>query len=93
MESMTKEQMFSSYPNQWVLIGDPVMESIQGSVRDILRRGVVLFAGKTKMEVAENAHLYRDGFASFACIYTGEISTGMRKWVSVRMRRSNPRTM
>ncbi len=75
MEAITKEEMFAQYPDQWVLLGDPVLddENSLGSIVRKLVTGVVLFAAKDKREIAEKANAYRKGFATYACIYTGEV--------------------
>ncbi len=74
MKALTKDQLFSQYPGQWVMLGDPELNEKLGlrSIRDLLLNGVVLFAGKTRKEVAENAKDFRKGHKTYTCIYTGE---------------------
>jgi hypothetical protein len=80
MKAISKEQILSQYPDQWVLLGDPVLDDEKnlGSVMRKLVAGVVLFASKDKQEIAERAHKLRKGFDTYACVYTGEIPKNRR---------------
>ena len=80
MEALTKDQLFAQYPDQWVLLGDPVLddETTLGSIVRKLVKGVVLYATKDKREIAEKAHDFRKGHTTYTCIYTGELPKNRR---------------
>lgn len=75
MEVLTMEQIISKYPEQWVLIGDPILNDpdVLGSIISKLQSGKVLFASKDKREVAYKAKEVKGGILHTACIYTGNI--------------------
>ncbi len=55
------------YPNEWVLIGDPVMDE---SKMDVLQ-GVPLFHSQDKKEVCSIGRDETTGFDKITLIYTG----------------------
>jgi hypothetical protein len=66
-------QIKESYPDQWVLIGNPLLDDINtaGSIISKIKAGVVLLASKDKKEIGYKAKEKRVGFESVSCIYTG----------------------
>jgi hypothetical protein len=82
MEALTIDQIKSQYPNQWVLIGNPVLDdtSTLGSIVSKLVKGVVLSASIDKRELAQNAKVLRAGYESVACIFTGTFPP-KRRWL------------
>ena len=82
MEILSINQIRHLYPEQWVLVGNPVLDNPNslGSVVSKLMRGVVLSAGKDKREIAEKAKDLRVGYESITCIYTGVFPKN-RKWL------------
>lgn len=71
---ITINKIKSLYPNEWVLLGNPVMDE---SKLDVLE-GIPLFHSKDKKEVC---HIGREKIANFdkiTLIYTGEF-TNKRK--------------
>ena len=82
MEILTIQQIKLQYPEQWVLIGNPVLTdpSILGSIVSKLIEGVVLLASKDKREIGYKAKDVKVGYDSLTCIYTGEFPRN-RKWL------------
>lgn len=83
MEVLSFETIKSLYPNEWVVVGNPVLddETTLGSISDKLVRGVVLLHGKDKRELALKTKEARKGFASITCVYTGEFPKDRRYWL------------
>ena len=81
-EIMDFETIRLLYPDQWVLIGNPVLDDSDelGSIVSKLLSGVVLLAGQDKREIAYHAKEARKGYKKFTCVYTGEIPQN-RKWL------------
>ncbi len=75
MQTMTIDQIRSTYPDQWVLIGEPELSEpeINGSIVSKLMSGIVLYASKDKRELGYKAAELRTNIAFTTCIYTGEI--------------------
>ena len=75
METLSLEQIKTMYPDQWILIGNPVLSDpeINGSILSKLIKGIVLFASKDKRELGYKAAELRKNVETTACIYTGEI--------------------
>ena len=82
MEILSFEAIKALYPNEWVLIGDPVLddETTLGSIADKLLRGVVLLHGKDKRVLAAQTNSARTGFDSVACVFTGEFPKNRKYW-------------
>ena len=71
---LTFAQIRELYPNQWVLIGNPVLgDSFVESVVGMLRTGVVLLWGQDRKELSSKAMEAPKGFENVACVYTYEI--------------------
>jgi hypothetical protein len=83
MEASTIKEIRATYPNQWVLIGDPVLDdpNTLGSIVSKLVKGVVLLANADKKELAYKAKEVRKGHKSYTCIYTGEIPKNRKFWL------------
>ena len=81
-EILSIDQIRNIYPEQWVLIGNPILdnETNLGSINSKLKFGIVLLANKDKREIGYQAKNARLGFESVTCIYTGEIPQN-RKWL------------
>ena len=72
---MTIDQIRATYPDQWVLIGEPELNepAINGSMVSKLASGIVLYASKDKRELGYKAAEFRKDVTFTTCIYTGEI--------------------
>lgn len=82
-EALTIDQIRSTYPEQWVLVGNPVMGNPNqvGSVISKLQSGVVLYHSKDKREIAYKAKALTQDVEHFACIFTGEVPKNRRVWL------------
>jgi hypothetical protein len=82
MNILTIEEIRKLFPNQWVLIGNPVLDNLDtlGSISSKLVSGVVLMESKDKREIGYKAKDFRSNYESLTCIYTGEIPQS-RKWL------------
>jgi hypothetical protein len=70
---LTIEEIKAQYPDQWVLVGNPILnENFVGSVISKLLTGVVLFGSQDRREIAYKAKDLRKGYDSVACVYTGK---------------------
>lgn len=76
MHILTKEQILLKFPDSWVLIGNPVLETpeVSAPLLDKLSSGIVLFASKDKREVAYKAASVKSAGQYTVCIYTGKIN-------------------
>lgn len=76
MEILTMEEIKATYPNQWVLIGNPELRNptTNGSFIHRLISGVVLLSNKDKRELAYQAKQAVAGYDETICIYTGEVA-------------------
>jgi hypothetical protein len=82
VQLLTVEQIKVQYPDQWVLIGNPLLDdpNTLGSIISKLVSGVVLLGSKDKREIGYRAKELRQGYESVTCVYTGEIPQN-RKWL------------
>ena len=82
-EPLTIVQIRDAYPEQWVLIGNPVLGDPDkvGSVASKLQSGIVLYHSKDKREIAYKAKELTQGVERFACIFTGEVPKNRRVWL------------
>ena len=75
---MSISEIKQAFPDEWVLIGDPVMDE---SMLNVLF-GIPLYHSKDKREVAYLGREKKAGHKTLTMIYTGTF-TPMRKLVSV----------
>ena len=81
-EVLTISQIKEKYPDQWVLIGNPVLDqSFVGSVLSKLQAGVVLLGSKDRKELGVKAMEARKGFENVACVFTGEVPRNRKFWL------------
>ncbi|MEY3443451.1 MAG: hypothetical protein RLZZ519_1732 [Bacteroidota bacterium] len=79
---LTFAQIKEQFPDQWVLIGNPVLDdSFVGSIVSKLLAGVVLFGSKDRKGLGIKANAARQGYEEIACVYTGEISQNRKFWL------------
>jgi hypothetical protein len=83
MEILSFEAIKTLYPNEWVVIGNPVLddETTLGSIADKLIQGVVLLHSKDKRELVAKTKSARAGFESIACVFTGEFPKNRKYWL------------
>lgn len=82
MEALTREQIIEQFPNKWVLIGNPELDTPHklGSIMSKLVKGVVLLVSEDRREIGYKAKEVRKGYKSVTCVYTGFIPQN-RKWL------------
>ena len=83
MESLTIDQIRNTYPDQWVLVGNPILGDADtvGSVVNKLQSGIVLYHSKDKREIANKAKELTRDVERFACVFTGEATKNRRFWL------------
>lgn len=83
MEVLSFEAIKTLYPDEWVVIGNPVLddETTLGSIADKLVQGVVLLHGKDKRALALQTQKARSGFESITCVFTGEFLGNRKYWI------------
>lgn len=67
-QTMTIEQIRNAYPNEWVLVGNAVMDEYELNVLS----GVPLYHSKDKKEVCYIGRDKTAGFTSITITFTGE---------------------
>ncbi len=79
-EVLSFERIKELYPDQWVLIGNPVLRDpgVQASVVSKLVSGIVVLHHSDRREIAELAKYYRSHYTRFACVWTGAIPQNRR---------------
>ncbi len=82
-ESLTVDQIRSAYPDEWVLVGNPMLGDADtvGSVVSKLQSGIVLYHSKDKREIAYKAKELTQNVERYACIFTGEAPKNRRFWL------------
>lgn len=79
---LTFAEIKELYPDQWVLIGNPVLDdSYIGSIVSKLQAGVVLLSSKDRKEIGLKGNEARKGYEEIACVYTGEIPKNRKFWL------------
>lgn len=75
-KALSVEDIKKMYPDQWVLLGNPVLRNPQsnGAILNRLITGIVLSASKNKRELAEKAKDVISDYAETACVYTGKVA-------------------
>jgi hypothetical protein len=89
MQALTIEEIRQQYPDQWVLIGNPIFKEpdLPPTAHQLIE-GVVLLADTDKRALALKAHDARQGYERISCIWTGEFPK-MRRWITPFFRRIN----
>ncbi len=73
---LTIEEIRKAYPEEWVLLGEPKIESA------LILGGIVVFHARTKKGLLEGRDLLQD-FEHSTWTFTGEKKRGMSQWVSI----------
>ena len=75
-KALSIEDIKKMYPDQWVLLGNPVLRNPQsnGAILNRLITGIVLLTSKNKRELAEKAKYVVGDYDETACVYTGEVA-------------------
>lgn len=72
---ITIEEIKILYPEQWVLVGNPLLkdlDTLEVIINKLVSR-IVLYASKDKREIAYRSKDLREGYAGISCVYTGEV--------------------
>jgi hypothetical protein len=79
---LSVEEIKAQYPDQWVLVGNPVLKDTDTLevIINKLVRGVVLYASMDKREIAYKAKDLRQGYEGITCVFTGDMPQN-RKWL------------
>ena len=83
METLTIAEIKMQYPDQWVLVGNPLLrdDNFVGSILQKLISGLVLYHSKDKREIAYKTQDLTKDVERFTCIYTGKIPKNRRLWL------------
>ena len=75
-KALSIEDIKKMYPDQWVLLGNPVLRNPQsnGAIVNRLITGIVLSVSKNKRELAGKAKDLVGDYEETACVYTGEVA-------------------
>ena len=82
-DSLTIDQIRLIYPDEWVLVGNPILGNPDtvGSIISKLQSGIVLYHSKDKREIAYKAKELTHDVDRFACVFTGEAPKHRRFWL------------
>lgn len=75
MEALTIEQIKAQYPDQWVLVGNPVHQGTK------ILKGIVVFSSKDKREIAYSQINWREHFETAITIFTGIKPKNRKFWL------------
>jgi hypothetical protein len=75
MKALTIIEMKATYPDEWVLLGNPEMNLAT------VKSGIVLFHSKDYLEVCYKGSELGAPFKTRTIIYTGETTQKHRKWL------------
>jgi hypothetical protein len=74
-EAMPFDEIKAQYPDEWVLLGNPVIDNTE------VVSGIVLMHGKDKREIAYLGREMVKEYATYALRYTGEFPKGRKFWL------------
>lgn len=76
-------QIQSEYPDQWVLLGNPVLRNpeIEASIISQLVSGVVLCHAKDRNDIVPQARQAKKDYTSTTLIHTGKAPQGKKFWL------------
>lgn len=74
-EALAYDQIKLLYPNEWVLLGNPVLSGAK------VLGGTVIFHSKDKREIAYKQINWREQFQSAMTIFTGEKPKNRKFWL------------
>lgn len=74
-EELTIDQITEQYPDEWVLLGNPLLSGTS------IIAGIVLFHSKDKREIAYSDINWRLHFKSAMTVFTGKKTTNHKFWL------------
>jgi hypothetical protein len=75
MEHKTFEKIQTDYPNEWVLIGNPIISKTK------VTAGIPILHGKDKREIAYLGRELIKQFDTYALRYTGALAKNRKFWL------------
>jgi hypothetical protein len=72
---LTIEEIKQKYPNEWVLLGNPVIDNTK------VLSGIPIYHAKDKREIAYQGINWRENFSGATIVYTGEFAKNRRFWL------------
>jgi len=69
------EEIKAKFPNEWVLLGDPVIKNTQAV------EGVIIMHSKEKRDIALANVNWKDDFKTATTIFTGDIIKNRKFWL------------
>ena len=78
-EILTIAEIKAQYPDQWVLVGNPIIKDTK------LLNGIVLFHSKDKMEVCYLGKGLTKGYDKITLTFTGEVKNIRRIGIMKRV--------
>jgi hypothetical protein len=79
MEILNIEQIKNLYPDEWILVGNPIIENTK------LLEGIVLYHSKDKKEVCYLGRGLTEGFSKITLAFTGSIKSVRKMGVMRRL--------
>ena len=79
METLSIIQIKNLYPDEWVLVGNPIIENTK------LLEGIVLFHSKDKKEVCYLGRGFVEGFNKITLTFTGSIKSVRKMGIMKRV--------
>jgi len=73
-------EISTSFPNEWILIANPVVNE-----NSVIVKGIVLFHSKDKKEVCYKGRDKVEGFEKISVIYTGQYNIQRRVGIMKRI--------
>lgn len=75
MQTQTIDQVKALYPDEWVLLGDPLLSGAT------VAGGIVIYHSKDKQQIAYSSPNWRDHFQTAMTIFTGEQPKNRKFWL------------
>jgi hypothetical protein len=73
--SLTLDQIKALFPNEWVLLGNPVIKNAQ------VLSGIVIFHNADKRKLADSEIDWRQYFNNATSVFTGEFPKNRKFWL------------
>jgi hypothetical protein len=75
MQALTMQEIKATYPNEWILLGNPQTDLAT------VQSGILLYHGKDYLEVCYKGSELGADYKTRTIIYTGETKQKNRKWL------------
>lgn len=74
-ENLKFEEIKLRFPNEWVLIGDPIIEKME------VKSGIVILHNPDKRVLAKNRPEWWKNYKTSTTVFTGEFPKNRRFWL------------